>query len=54
MTSTKPGRPKALDPKIHRYSFKLNTEQNARFLQMMHEAGMNGQTSRFILFRLFG
>ena len=34
MANGKPGRPKEVDPKIHRYNFKLTSEQNTRFRQM--------------------
>ena len=29
------GRPRATDPKIHRYNFKLTEEQHIRFEQML-------------------
>lgn len=31
----KAGRPKATDPKCHRYNFKLTEAQNIRFCQML-------------------
>lgn len=54
MTQKKCGRPKAQDPKTHRYYFKLNDEQEVRFRQMLSEADSTENVSRFILARLFG
>ena len=54
MANGKPGRPKEVNPKIHRYNFKLTSEQNTRFRQMLEEAGCTGNISHFILARLFG
>lgn len=54
MTMKKCGRPKALKPKTHRYYFKLDDEQEARFRQMLSEADSTSNVSRFILARLFG
>lgn len=54
MAQGKFGRPKATDPKIHRYNFKLNEEQETRFRQMMEESGNTQNISKFILARLFG
>lgn len=39
--------------KTHRYTFRLNDEQNARFLSMLERSG-NRNKSRFIQARLFG
>ena len=54
MAHSKGGRPKAADPKRHIYRFRLNDEQNTRFQQMLSEAGLTGNISKFILARLFG
>ena len=54
MTTRKCGRPKALNPKTHRYYFKLDDQQDARFRQMLSEADSTANVSRFILARLFG
>ena len=59
MTTTKKriGRPTTTDPRVHRYNFKLTTEENIRFKQMLCEAGLEHNRSRFISFiikRLFG
>ena len=54
MALSKGGRPKAADPKRHIYRFRLNDEQNMRFQQMLSEAGLTGNISKFILARLFG
>ena len=53
-TTRKCGRPKALNPKTHRYYFKLDDQQEARFRQMLSEADSTANVSRFILARLFG
>ncbi len=37
----------------YKYSFRLNEEQNIRFKQMLCEAGMEYNRSRFIVKRLF-
>ena len=44
MTHKKSGRPKAADPKTHRYNFR----------KMLEEADCTKNISRFILSRLFG
>ena len=56
MTTTKKriGRPTTTDPRVHRYNFKLTTEENIRFKQMLCEAGLEHNRSRFIIKRLFG
>ncbi|WP_443639650.1 plasmid mobilization protein [Alistipes shahii] len=48
------GRPTATDPRIHRYNFKLTTEENIRFEKMLSEAGLEHNRSRFIVKRIFG
>lgn len=48
------GRPTATDPRIHRYNFKLTTEENIRFRRMLAEAGLEYNCSRFIVKRIFG
>ena len=55
MTTTKKriGRPTTTDPRVHRYNFKLTTEENIRFKQMLCEAGLEHNRSRFIVKRLF-
>ena len=56
MTTTKKriGRPTTTDPRVHRYNFKLTTEENIRFKQMLCEAGLEHNRSRFIFKRIFG
>ena len=54
MANGKSGRPKAKDPKTHRYNFKLNDEQKLHFRKMLEEAGYRENISKFILARLFG
>ena len=56
MTTTKKriGRPTTTDPRVHRYNFKLTTEENIRFRQMRCEAGLEHNRSRFIVKRIFG
>ena len=51
MTTTKKriGRPTTTDPRIHRYNFKLTTEENIRFKQMLCKAGLEHNRSRFIV-----
>ena len=55
MTTTKKriGRPTTTDPRVHRYNVKLTTEENIRFKQMLCEAGLEHNRSRFIVKRLF-
>ena len=47
------GQPTATDPRIHRYNFKLMTEENIRFEKMLSEAGLEHNRSRFIIKRIF-
>ena len=47
------GRPAVSNPKVHRYNFKLNEEQNLRFEKMLCEAGLEHNCSRFIVRRIF-
>ena len=56
MTTTKKriGRPTTTDPRVHRYNFKLTTEENIRFKQMLCKAGLDHNRSRFIVKRIFG
>ena len=56
MTTTKKriGRPTTTDPRVHRYNFKLTTEENIRFKQMLCEAGLEHTRSRFIVKSIFG
>ncbi len=54
MAHGKAGRPKASDPKVYRYNFRLTEELETRFRQMLNEAGMTENISKFILSRLFG
>ncbi|KAA2788048.1 mobilization protein, partial [Alistipes onderdonkii] len=51
MTTTKKriGRPTTTDPRVHRYNFKLTTEENIRFKQMLCKAGLEHNRSRFIV-----
>ena len=53
MTTTKKriGRPTTTDPRVHRYNFKLTTEENIRFKQMLCKAGLEHNRSRFIVKR---
>ena len=55
MTTTKKriGRPTTTDPRVHRYNFKLTTEENIRFKQMLCKAGLEHNRSRFIVKRIF-
>ena len=55
MTTTKKriGRPTTTDPRVHRYNFKLTTEENIRFKQMPYKAGSEHNRSRFIVKRIF-
>lgn len=48
------GRPTAADPRVHRYNFKLTTEENIRFKRMLSDAGLEHNRSRFIVKRIFG
>ena len=55
MTTTKKriGRPTTTDPRVHRYNFKLTTEENIRFKQMLCKAGLEHNRSRFIVKKIF-
>ena len=55
MTSSKKriGRPTTTDPRVHRYNFKLTTEENIRFKQMLCKAGLEHNRSQFIVKRIF-
>lgn len=55
MTTTKKriGSPTTTDPRVHRYNFKLTTEENIRFKQMLCKAGLEHNRSRFIVKRIF-
>lgn len=37
----KGGRHPKNDPAVHRYSISLNTQENARFLSLFEQSGMN-------------
>ena len=54
MTSSKKriGRPTTTDPRVHRYNFKLTTEENIRFKQMLYKAGSEHNRSRIIVKRI--
>ena len=45
--------PTTTDPRVHRYNFKLTTEENIRFKQMLYKAGSEHNRSRFIVKRIF-
>ena len=55
MTTTKKriGHPTTTDPRVYRHNFKLTTEENIRFKQMLCKAGLEHNRSRFIVKRLF-
>ena len=55
MTTTKKriGRPTTTDPRVHRYNFKLTTEENIRFNELLCKAGLEHNRSRFIVKRIF-
>lgn len=55
MTTTKKriGRPTTTDPRVYRHNFKLTTEENIRFKQMLCKAGLEHNRSRFIVKRIF-
>ena len=38
----------------HKYSFRLNEEQNIRFNELLRKAGLEHNRSRFIIKRVFG
>lgn len=42
------------EKRSYKYSFRLNEDQNVRFCQMLEEAGLSGNRSRFITRRIFG
>lgn len=41
------------DPRIHRYSVRLNEEENDKFLSMYEQSGMKNK-AEFIFARIFG
>lgn len=47
------GRPTTANPRVHRYNFKLTTEENIRFNELLCKAGLEHNRSRFIVKRLF-
>ena len=55
MTTTKKriGHPTTTDPRVYRHNFKLTTEENIRFKQMLCKAGLEHNRSRFIVKRIF-
>ena len=54
MKTQKPtGRPTATAPRIHRYTFKLTPAANIRFKDMLAAAGLEHNSSRLIVKRLF-
>ena len=48
----KTGRKPKIDPAVHRYSFNLNDEDNAKFLALFDQSGMN-VTAHFITACIF-
>lgn len=48
----KTGRKPKIDPAVHRYSFNLNDEDNAKFLTLFDQSGMN-VTAHFITACIF-
>ena len=56
MTTTKKriGRPTTTDPRVHRYNFKLTTEENIRFKKLLCKSGLEHNRSQFIVKRIFG
>ena len=53
MKTNHKGKGGVADPKSHRYTFRLNDEQNAKFLSMLERSGTRTR-SKFILGRIFG
>src|SRR5690606_11373756 len=49
----KGGRKPKINPKMHRYVFRLTDEENAKFLALFDQSGM-GNKARFIVSLLFG
>jgi hypothetical protein len=47
------GRNPKIDPSIHRHVFRLTEKENARFLSLYEESGMNNK-AKFIVSLLFG
>lgn len=41
------------DPRIHRYSVRLNEEENNKFLSMYEQSGLKNR-AEFIFARIFG
>jgi len=41
---TPPGRKKALDPALHRYSLRLNSIENDMFLRLLRQSGQKSNT----------
>lgn len=47
------GRKTLADPRLHRYSVRLNNEENERFLAMFEHSGLRNK-AQFIHARIFG
>ena len=47
------GRPTTVNPKVHRYNFRLTETENVRFEQMLSETGEEHNRSRVIVKQLF-
>ena len=53
MRKNKGGSGGSKDAKTYRYTFRLNEDQNAKFLNMLDRSGATNK-SKFILSRIFG
>lgn len=53
LVSNEEGHKVLADPRIHRYSVRLNSEENDKFLCMFEQSGMKNK-AEFIFARIFG
>ncbi|CAG9877160.1 hypothetical protein clusted with conjugative transposons, BF0131 [Bacteroides ovatus] len=53
LVSNEAGHKVLADPRVHRYSVRLNSEENDKFLCMFEQSGMKNK-AEFIFARIFG
>ena len=53
LVSNEKGHKALADPRVHRHSVRLNSEENEKFLTMFEQSGMKNK-AEFIFARIFG
>lgn len=53
LVRNKAGHKVLADPRVHRYSVRLNSEENEKFITMFEQSGMKNK-AEFIFARIFG